>query len=102
MGLHPVSAEVANGLIDQVVALSELGGIDPSDIGIICSATRKSGRTIDDPKAERGTDPMPQVQNPGMNVPAILHGTPTGLNRGGKRLDRPRSIPIRTWMDRPI
>ena len=27
MGLHPVSAEVANGLIDQGVALSELGGI---------------------------------------------------------------------------
>ena len=72
MGLHPVSAEVTNGLIDQGVALSELGGIDPSDIGIICSATRKPGGTIDDPKAARGTDPMPQVQNPGMNVPAIL------------------------------
>ena len=41
MVIHPVSAEVANGLIDQGVALSELGGIDPSDIGIICSATRK-------------------------------------------------------------
>ena len=27
---------------------------------------------IDDPKAARGIDPMPQVQNPGMNVPAIL------------------------------
>ena len=72
MGLHPVSGEVANGLIDQVVVISELGGIDPSDIGIICSATRKPGRTIDEPKATRGTDPMPQVQNPGMNVPAIL------------------------------
>ena len=36
VGLHPVSAEVANGLIDQVVALSELVGIDPSDIVIIC------------------------------------------------------------------
>ena len=72
MGLHPVSAEVANGLIDQGVFLSELGGIDPSYIGIICSATRKPGGTIDDPKSERGTDPMPQVQNPGMNVPAIL------------------------------
>ena len=35
MGLHLVSAEVANGLIDQGVALSELGGIEPSDIGII-------------------------------------------------------------------
>ena len=35
MVLHPVSAEVANGLIDQGVALSELGGIDPSGIGII-------------------------------------------------------------------
>ena len=72
MGLHPVSAEVENGLIDQGVALSELGGIDPYDIGIICSATRKPGGMIDDPKAARGTDPMPQVQNPGMNVPAIL------------------------------
>ena len=72
MGLHPVSTEVENGLIDQGVSLSELGGIDPSDIGIICSATRKPGGTIDDPKAARGTDPMPQVQNPGMNVPAIL------------------------------
>ena len=72
MGLNPVSAEVANGLIDQGVALSELGGIYPSDIGIICSATRKPGGTIDDPTASRGTDPMPQVQNPGMNVPAIL------------------------------
>ena len=49
MGLHPVSAEVENGLIDQVVALSELGRIDPSDIGIIYSATRKPGGTIDDP-----------------------------------------------------
>ena len=72
MGIHLVSAEVANGFIDQGVALSEPGGIDPSDIGIICSATRKPGGTIDDPKAVRGTDPMPQVQNPGMNVPAIL------------------------------
>ena len=72
MGLHPVSAEVANGLIDQGVALSELGGIDPSDIGVICSATRKPGGTIYAPKSARGTDPMPQVQNPGMNVPAIL------------------------------
>ena len=41
MGIHPVSADVANGLNDQGVSLSELGGIDPSDIGIICSATRK-------------------------------------------------------------
>ena len=72
MGIHLVSADVANGLIDQGVALSELGGIDPLDIGIICSATRKPGGTIDDPKAARGTDRMPQVQNPGMNVPAIL------------------------------
>ena len=72
MGLHPVSADIANGLIDQEVYLSELGGIDPSDIGIISSATRKPGGTVDDPKAARGTDPMPQVQNPGMNVPAIL------------------------------
>ena len=72
MGLHPVSEEVENGLVDQGVALSELGGIEPSNIGIICSATRKPGGTIDDPKASRGTDPMPQVQNPGMNVPAIL------------------------------
>ena len=72
MGIHLVSAEVENGLIDQGVALSELGGIDTFDIGIICSSTRKPGRTIDDPKATRGTDPMPQVQNPGMNVPAIL------------------------------
>ena len=72
MGLHPVSAETANGLIDQGVALSEFGGIDPSYIGIVCSSTRKSGLTVDDPKAEIGTDPMPQVQNPGMNVPAIL------------------------------
>ena len=72
MGLHPVSAEVANGLIDKGVDLSELGGIDPSDIGIVCSATRNPGGTIDDPKSARVTDPMPQVQNPGMNVPAIL------------------------------
>ena len=72
MGLHPVSADVANGLIDQGVALSELGGIDPSDIGIICSATIKPGGTVDDPTAARGTDPMPQIQNPGMNVPDIL------------------------------
>ena len=36
MGIHPVSADVANGLIDQGVALSKLGGIDPSYIGIIC------------------------------------------------------------------
>ena len=68
MGLHPVSAEVANGLIDQGVTLSELGGIDTPDIRIICSATRKPGGTIDDPNAARGTDPIPQVQNPGMNV----------------------------------
>ena len=72
MGLHLITAEVSNGFIDQVVALSELGGINPYDIGIICSATRKPGETIDDPKAARGTDPMPQVQNPGMNVPAIF------------------------------
>ena len=72
MGLHPVSADVANGLIDQGVALSELGGIYPSDIGIICSATRKPGGTVDDPTAARVIDPMPQIQNPGMNVPAIL------------------------------
>ena len=72
MGLHPVSAEVANGFIDQIVSLSELGGIAPSDIGIICSATIKPGGTIDDPKSARSTDPMPQVQNPRMNVPAIL------------------------------
>ena len=72
MGLHPVSTEVENGLIDQGVSLSELGGIDLSAIGIICSAKRKPGGTIDDPKAARGTEPMPQVQNPGMNVPAIL------------------------------
>ena len=72
MGLHPVSEEVANGLIDQGVALSELGGIYPSEIGIICSATRKPVGMIDDQKAARGTDLMPQVQNPGINVPAIL------------------------------
>ena len=51
MGIHPVSTEVANGLIDQGVSLSELEGIDPSDIGIICSDARKPGGTIDDPKA---------------------------------------------------
>ena len=72
MGLHLVSAEVANGLIEQGVALSELGGIDPYDIGIIFSATRSPGGIIDDPKAARGTDPMPQDQNPGMNVPDIF------------------------------
>ena len=72
MGLHPVLADIANGLIDQGVALSELVGIYPSDIGIICSATRKTGGTVDDPKSTRATDSMPQVQNPGMNVPAIL------------------------------
>ena len=72
MGLHPVSAEVANGLIHQGVALSEIGVIDPSDIGIICSATRKPGGTIDDQKATRGIDPMPKVQNPSLNAPAIL------------------------------
>ena len=43
-----------------------------SDIGIICSATRNPGRTIDYPKAAGDTDPMPEVQYPGMNVPAIL------------------------------
>ena len=72
MGLHPVSAEVANGLIDQGVALSKLGGIDPPNIGIICSDTRKPGGMIDETKAARGADPMPKVQNPRMNVPAIL------------------------------
>ena len=72
MGLHPVSAEVANGLIDQGVALSELVGIDTSNIGIVFSATRKAGGTIADPKSARGTDHMPQVQSPGINVPAIL------------------------------
>ena len=66
MGLHPVSAEFSNGLIDKGVALSELGGIYPSEIAIICSDTRKPGGTIDDPKSARGTYPMPQVQNPGM------------------------------------
>ena len=72
IGIHPVSADVTNSLINQVVALSEIVGIDPSDIGIICSATRKPGGTVDDTKATRGTDPMPQVQNPGMKVPAVL------------------------------
>ena len=72
MGLHPVSEEVSNGLIDYVLALSELGGIYPSDIGIILSDTRKPGRTIDDKKSARGTDPMPQFQNTGTNAPAIL------------------------------
>ena len=51
MGIHPVSAEVTNSFIDQGVALSELGGIYPSNIGIICSATRKPGEKIDDPKS---------------------------------------------------
>ena len=72
MGLHPVSAEVTNGLIDEGVSLTELGGIDPSEIGVICSANRKPGGTIDDPKYVRGTNLMPQVQNIGMNVPSIL------------------------------
>ena len=72
MGLHPVSSEFVNGLIDQGVALSELVGIDPSNIGIVFSATRKAGGTIADPKSVRGTYHMPQVQSPGMNVPAIL------------------------------
>ena len=72
MGLHPVSSDVENGLIDQGVALSELGGIDPLDIGIICSATRKPGGKVDDLTAARGTYPMPQIQSPGMNVPAIF------------------------------
>ena len=72
MGIHPVSEDVANFLIYQGVAISELGGIDPYDIGIICTANRKPGGKNDDPKDMRGTDPMPQVQNPGMNLPAIL------------------------------
>ena len=72
IGLHPVSVDVSNGLIDQVVALSELGGIDPSDIVIICSATRKPGGTVDDPTDARGTDHKPKIQNTGMNVPDIL------------------------------
>ena len=72
MGFHPVSVEVANGSIDQGVSLSKLGGIHSSDIGIICSDTGKPGGTIDDPKYARGTDPMSQVQNAGMNVHAIL------------------------------
>ena len=59
MGLHPVSTEVANFLIDQGVSLSELVGIYPSDIGVICSAIRNPGGTTDDPKAARGTEPMP-------------------------------------------
>ena len=71
MGLHLVSADLANGLIDQGVALSELGGIDPSDIGNICSDTIKPEGTVD-PTAARGTDPMTQIQNHGMNLPAIL------------------------------
>ena len=49
MGLHPVSADIANVLIDQGLALSEPGRIYPSDIGIIYSATRKPGWTVDDP-----------------------------------------------------
>ena len=69
IGLHPVSADV---VIDQVVALSELGGIDQSDIEIICSATREPGGTVHDPTAAIGTDPMPKIQNLGMNVPAII------------------------------
>ena len=73
MGLQPVSADAANGLIDQGLALSELGGIDPSDNGIICSATRKTGGTVDDPTATRGTDPMPKIQKSGMIVPDIIH-----------------------------
>ena len=54
------------------VALSELGGIYPSDIGIICSSTRKPGVTVDDTTAARGTDPMTQIQNLRSNVPDIL------------------------------
>ena len=61
MGLHLVSSDTAKVLIDQVVALSELEGIDPLDIGIICSATRKPGGTVDDTTAATGTDPMPQI-----------------------------------------
>ena len=72
MGLHTVSADIANGLIDQILALSELGGIYPSYIGIICSATRKPGVTVDDLTAARGTDHMPQIKKLGMNVPDII------------------------------
>ena len=77
MGLHPVSADIANGFIDQGVALSELLGIYPPDIGIICSATRQPVVTVDDPTYTRVTDPMPQIQNPGINLPAILHLKPS-------------------------
>ena len=38
---------------------------------------RKSGGTVDDTTASRGTDPMPQIQNPGMNVPDILQMKPS-------------------------
>ena len=85
MGLHLVSVEVANGLIDQEVSLSELEGIYPSGIGIICSANRKPGGTIDDPKYAIGTDPMPQVQNPGMNMPE-------SRNDVGKRFIRWKTV----------
>ena len=63
---------IVNGLIDQGVALSEIVGIYPYDIGIILSATINPGGEIDDPKSERGIDPMPQVKNLGMNMPPIL------------------------------
>ena len=46
--------------------------LTPSYIGIICSATIKIGGTVDDTTAARGTYPMPQIHNPGMNVPDIL------------------------------
>ena len=70
MGIHPVSADAANSFNDEGVALSELAGIDLSDIGIICSATRKPRGTVS--TDARGTYPMPQIHNPGMNVPDIL------------------------------
>ena len=64
--------DVVNALIGQGVELSEFGGINPKDMDIMCSATRKIEGTIDDPTAARRTVPMSQIYNPGVNVPVIF------------------------------
>ena len=72
IAFHVAHIEVAYVLIDQGVDLTELSGIDPDDIAIMCSTARKLGGMMDDPMVAAGTVSIPQVPNTVVAVPTIL------------------------------
>ena len=98
IALHLVHNYVANALIAQGVELDQLSTFEPNDINVMCSAARKPGGMINDPTTVG--EPVRQIQNPGVTVPAILQlklKTSVTAARFYEDVGRPITAQIMEW-----